>query len=86
MEQYIWENNASKSSVEALFGTSTREIPHVEEYSAAVTRYMNEGNLNYFYSSYFYFIICLILGENEYTISKYEDSVRKLLNISSLNA
>lgn len=58
MEHYIWENNASKTSVEALFGSSAKEIPHVEEYSTAVTRYMNEGNSKYHYSNHiciFYF-------------------------------
>lgn len=53
MEHYKWENNASKASTEAIFGISANEIPHVEEYSAAVTRYMNEGSLKYCYNNLF---------------------------------
>ncbi|XP_030751039.1 28S ribosomal protein S35, mitochondrial [Sitophilus oryzae] len=65
MEHYIWENNASKQSVEALFGQKVEEIPNIEEYSKAVTYYMNEG-------------------ENDYTIGKYGEAVKKLLNLPSL--
>lgn len=43
MEYYVWENNASKTSVEALFGKPAEEIPNVVEYSTAVTNLMNEG-------------------------------------------
>ncbi|XP_060535898.1 small ribosomal subunit protein mS35 isoform X2 [Cylas formicarius] len=62
MEYYDWDKSPSKASVEALFGQKCVEISGVEEYSEAVSNYMNEG-------------------ENDYTVSKYEESVRKLLQL-----
>lgn len=43
MEYYDWNNNASKKSIEALFGKPAEEIPHIAEYSTAVSNLMNEG-------------------------------------------
>ena len=43
MEYYIWENNASKVNVEKIFGKEAKDIPHIEVYSSAVDKYMNEG-------------------------------------------
>ncbi|CAH1970293.1 unnamed protein product [Acanthoscelides obtectus] len=62
MEYYDWSKNASKKSVEALFGKQTEDIPNVKEYSEAVSTLMNEG-------------------ESEYSVTKYGDSVRKLLGL-----
>ncbi|EFA00783.1 small ribosomal subunit protein mS35 [Tribolium castaneum] len=52
MEVYIWENNASKTSIEALFGKEAKEIENVEQYSQAVVRYMNEGENQYTVEQY----------------------------------
>ncbi|XP_066250067.1 small ribosomal subunit protein mS35 [Euwallacea similis] len=62
MEYYDWEKNESKKSVEALFGVKSEEIPHINDYSKAVTSYMNEG-------------------ENDYTLMKYGEAVRQILNL-----
>nr|CAI5832900.1 unnamed protein product [Callosobruchus analis] len=48
MEYYNWNNNASKKSVEALFGKPTEDIPNVQEYSEAVSTLINEGKRNIF--------------------------------------
>nr|CAH7716720.1 unnamed protein product [Callosobruchus chinensis] len=46
MEYYHWNNNASKKSVEALFGKPTQDIPNAQEYSEAVSTLINEGKLH----------------------------------------
>lgn len=43
MEVYIWENNASKVSVEKIFGKEAKDIKHINEYTQAVDQYMNQG-------------------------------------------
>lgn len=43
MEYYDWNKNASKASIEAIFGKKSEEIPNISEYSDAVTLLMNEG-------------------------------------------
>ncbi|XP_044269706.1 28S ribosomal protein S35, mitochondrial [Tribolium madens] len=52
MEVYIWENNASKTSIEKLFGKGAKEIENIEQYSQAVDRYMNEGENQYTVDQY----------------------------------
>ncbi|XP_018569209.1 28S ribosomal protein S35, mitochondrial [Anoplophora glabripennis] len=64
MEYYDWNKNASKASIEAIFGRLSEEIPNVSEYSDAVTFLMNEG-------------------ESEYSVTKYGEVVRKILNLPS---
>lgn len=43
MEYYDWKNNASKRSIETLFGKPSEEIPHINDYTTAVSSLMNEG-------------------------------------------
>ncbi|XP_050506569.1 28S ribosomal protein S35, mitochondrial [Diabrotica virgifera virgifera] len=64
MQYYDWQKNASKSSIEKLFGTSYDKIENVDEYVESVDKLMNEG-------------------ENDYTVTKYGDAVRKLLGLPS---
>jgi hypothetical protein len=48
MERYIWENNASKSNIEKMFGRDAKDIGHIGTYSASVDKYMNEGEYDLF--------------------------------------
>ncbi|RZC39264.1 28S ribosomal protein S35, mitochondrial [Asbolus verrucosus] len=52
MEQYIWENNASKANIEKIFGKEAKEIPQIQIYSEAVDKYMNEGESEYTINNY----------------------------------
>nr|AEE61470.1 unknown [Dendroctonus ponderosae] len=52
METYIWENNASKQAVEKIFSVAAEQVPNIEQYSQAVTDYMNEGENDYTISKY----------------------------------
>lgn len=45
MEYYDWNKNASKASIEAIFGKSFEEISNISEYSEAVIFLMNEGKI-----------------------------------------
>lgn len=45
MEVYIWEKSPSKVNIEKLFGKEAKDIPHIQEYSDCVDKYMNEGNV-----------------------------------------
>ncbi|RZC32157.1 hypothetical protein BDFB_013937 [Asbolus verrucosus] len=47
MEQYIWENNASKVNTEKIFGKEAKKNPQIQIYSEAVDKYMNEGQSEY---------------------------------------
>lgn len=87
MEYYEWENNASKKSIEALFGKCAEEIPNIDQYSTAVSNLMNEGSISVLW---LFFLInsnifLLILGESEYTVTKYGEAVRNMLGLPSLN-
>ncbi|CAH0547645.1 unnamed protein product [Brassicogethes aeneus] len=62
MEYYNWEKNASKKSIEQIFGKPVEEIPNSKMYAEAVSNLMNEG-------------------ESDYTIAKYGEAVRTLLNL-----
>jgi uncharacterized protein YdaT len=52
MERYIWENNASKSNIEKMFGRDAKDIGHIGTYSASVDKYMNEGENEYTVTQY----------------------------------
>lgn len=52
MEYYDWQKNASKKSLETLFGKPYDEIQHGKEYAGAVDKYMNEGESEYTINNY----------------------------------
>lgn len=51
MEVYDWSRNASKTNIEALFGSSVENISNVEDYRTATTALMNEGDLKLIFFS-----------------------------------
>lgn len=85
MEYYEWKNNASKKSIETLFGKPAEEIQKIDEYSTAVNNLMNEGNISSCYSiimiDWLILIFIFIVGESEYTVSKYGEAVRNILGL-----
>jgi hypothetical protein len=80
MERYIWENNASKSNIEKMFGRDAKDIGHIGTYSASVDKYMNEGEYDLFLA----IKEKEFLGENEYTVTQYGEAVRKILDLPSI--
>lgn len=52
MEYYDWQKNASKKSLETLFGKPYEEIQHGKKYAGAVDKYMNEGESEYTINNY----------------------------------
>ncbi|KAG5887414.1 hypothetical protein JTB14_024613 [Gonioctena quinquepunctata] len=52
MEYYDWKQSKSKENVEALFGQAAENIEHIDEYSEAMDKLMNEGESDYTWARY----------------------------------
>lgn len=80
MEYYDWSKNASKASIEAIFGKPSEEIPNIQDYSEKVISLMNEGKILWTRND-IEDIHHSFLGESEYSVSKYGEAVRKILDL-----